>query len=178
MNTGLLPVLYSKRYPDFITVTGLEWKSILESDSNKDEIIESMRFLTKEGRITIYGFVIMSNHFHLLWQIMGDHERENVQRDFLKYTSQRILMNFRNIQSPLLPELLVNAKDRKYQVWERRSLSIPIWTRSVLIQKLNYIHSNPVKANLCRYPEEYRYSSARFYDCNERTWDFLVHYDG
>lgn len=48
----------------------------------------------------------------------------------------------------------------------------------VLIQKLNYIHNNPVKAGLCKYPEEYKYSSARFYLCNEKDWDFLAHYKG
>ncbi len=50
---------------------------------------------------------------------MGDHKREDVQRDFLRFTAQQILKNLRNNNSPLLNELLVEAKDRKYQVWER-----------------------------------------------------------
>ena len=32
---------------------------------------------------------------------------------------------------------------------------------------------NPVKACLCEYPEDYKYSSARFYVKNEKDWDFF-----
>ena len=170
--------MYSKRYPDFTTITCLDWKSILTDNFHKDIVIESMRFLVNNGRVAIYGFVLLDNHFHLVWQMLGDYELANVQRDFLKYTGQKILMNLRNCNSPMLSELIVNAKDRRRQIWERNSLSVPLWTQDVLVQKLSYIHDNPVRAGLCRYPEEYKYSSARFYICNEKDWDFLVHYNG
>jgi hypothetical protein len=49
-----------------------------------------LSFLVKDQRIPIFAFV-MSNHFHLIWQMLGDHKRDNVQRDFLKYTGQQIL---------------------------------------------------------------------------------------
>jgi hypothetical protein len=35
-----------------------------------------------------------------------------------------------------------------------------------------------VKAGLCEYPEDYKYSSAEFYYKNVKTFDFLVHCDG
>jgi hypothetical protein len=44
-------------------------------------------------------------------------------------------------------------------------------------QKLEYIHNNPVKAGLCLLPEEYKYSSAKFYELNENDWIFLTHGD-
>jgi putative transposase len=47
----------------------------------------------------------------------------------------------------------------------------------VFKQKLEYVHANPVKAGLCTLPEEYYYSSARFYELNECAWDFLTHYE-
>ena len=120
----------------------------------------------------------MSNHFHVIWQMLGDHKREDVQRDFLKYTGQHILKLLRKEQSPMLQELIVNARDRKYQVWERNSLSIPLWSAEVFEQKLEYMHNNPVKAGLCQYAEEYKYSSARFYEMNEKDWVFLSHHEG
>jgi putative transposase len=134
--------------------------------------------LINEQRVTVYAFVIMQIHFHLIWQILGDHLRDAVQRDFLKYTSQQILKHLRNEKSKLLMELLVNAKDRKHQVWERNSLSVPLWSSKALWQKLDYIHNNPVRAGLCTYPWEYKYSSARFYLKNEKDWNFLEHVDG
>lgn len=169
---------YAKQYPEFITVTCLEWKHILKEDQFKKTITESLTYLTKAKRINVYAFVIMSNHFHLIWHVMGEYKREDVQRDFLKFTSQQILKFLRNANSDLLKELLVHAKDRKHQVWERSSLGIPLWSSNVFDQKLDYIHNNPVKAGLCEYPEDYYYSSAGFYEKNRSDWDFLSHYDG
>jgi len=40
----------------------------------------------------------MKNHLHLIWQIMPGNNAEAVQRDFLKYTAQRIKKDF--IKSP------------------------------------------------------------------------------
>ena len=170
--------MYASTYPDFITVTCLEWKPILAQEHSKQIITNSLLFLSKEKRVTVYAFVILDNHFHLIWQMRGVHNRENVQRDFLKYTAQHLLKDLRNEGSSLLKETIVHAKDRKQQVWERNSLSIPLWSHKVFLQKLEYIHQNPVSAGLCRYPEEYKYSSAGFYYKNRKDWDFLVHFNG
>jgi hypothetical protein len=74
--------------------------------------------------------------------------------------------------------LQVNAKDRKHQVWERNALSISLFTKSVFLQKLNYIHNNPVKAGVCELPEAYKYSSASFYINEDKRRSFLWHHEG
>jgi len=170
--------VHTRQFADFVTITCLEWKPILAEDRFKNIILDSLRYLSDQQRVTIYAFVIMQNHFHLIWQILGDHSREDVQRDFLKYTGQQILKCLRNEQSSLLMELLVNAKDRKHQVWERNSLSVPLWTTEVFWQKLDYIHNNPVRAGLCQYSWQYKYSSAKYYLKHEKDWEFLKHVDG
>jgi hypothetical protein len=48
----------------------------------------------------------------------------------------------------------------------------------VFDQKLEYIHYNPVKAGLCIYPEEYHYSSAKFYHTGIDDFKMLTHYSG
>lgn len=85
------------------------------------------------------------------------------------------------MNSDLLAESLkVKAADRHYQVWERNSLRIDLYTEKVFLQKMNYIHNNPVtsKWRFVDLPENYRFSSAKFYE----TWidDFflLTHYRG
>ena len=170
--------MFLSEYPEFSTITCLEWKPVLANNREKDIVITSMRFLVEKNRATIFAFVLMNNHMHLIWQMAANHKREDVQRDFLKFTGQQILKNYRNEQSTMLAELLVGAKDRKHQVWERNSLNVPLWSEKVMEQKLDYIHMNPVKAGLCEHPEDYTYSSARFYVLNEKNWDFLTHIDG
>ena len=119
--------MYAKNPSDFSTITCLNCTPVLEEDRFKDSINESLS----------YAFVRMNNHFHLLRQMLGDHTREAIQRDFLKYTRQQILKTLVGENSPIAGQLLVNAKDRRYQVWQRNSLSISVWTNEVIEQKLD-----------------------------------------
>ncbi len=151
-------------YPQFFTATNLEWKKLLKPNKYKDIIINSMRFMAKTKRIKIFSFVIMENHIHLIRHMLPDNDPEAVQRDFLKYIAQRIQKDLRRNHPKVLASFKVDAKDREYQFWERNSLSVELRTHLVFIQKLEYIHWNPVKASLCKLPEEYKYSSALFYE--------------
>lgn len=168
----------AKQQLEYRTVTCLEWKPVLEDDRMKDIIIDSMSFLCKHNWARIYAFVIMQNHLHMIWKILGEYELQNVQRNFLKFTGQQILKILRNENSPMYDEVVVNAKDRKRQVWERNSLGIPLWSKWIISQKLDYIHNNPVRAGLCEYGYEYEYSSARFYQFGDRRWEFLTRLEG
>ena len=123
-----------KEHAEFVTVTCLEWTHVLEEDRFKDIVIDSLRFLSKEERIRVSGFVIMPacRCLPVGRQMMGeDHKRNDVQRDFLKFTGQQILKVLRNEKSELQDKLLVEAKDRKYQVWGRNSLGIALWSPEV-----------------------------------------------
>ena len=65
-------------YPHFFTATNLEWKRLLSYDKYKDIIIESMRFMVKDKRVIIYGFVIMDNHIHVIWQLQAGKKRDDI----------------------------------------------------------------------------------------------------
>ena len=163
-------------HPQYFTATILDWQHLLKPDKYKDIIMQSLQFLVREKRAELNAFVIMSNHIHLIWQIQAGHKRENVQRDFLKYTSQTIMRDLELNHQQVLKVFEVDAKDRKYQVWQRNPLSIDLWTKEVFIQKIEYIHNNPVTAGICSYPEQYKYSSAKFYETGEDEFRILTHW--
>ena len=148
----------------------------MQQDNYKDIIIDSFRFLVNDERIKLYAFVIMSNHIHLIWQMCANIDHVAVQRDFLKYIAQKIKADLTKNHPVTLECFRVDAKDRKYQIWERNPLSIELRTHSVFLQKLKYIHHNPVRAGMCHFPEEYKYSSASFYFTGIDNFGFLTHY--
>src|SRR5690606_3385054 len=111
-----------------------------------------------------------------LWQMRDGYNKEKVQQSFLKYTAQQIKFDLLTNHPRVLELFRVDASDRTYQFWERNPLSIDIWSRSVLIQKLNYIHQNPVRAGICLNASEYYYSSAAFYEQGRDSFGFLTHY--
>jgi len=95
-------------------------------------------------------------------------------KNFLKFTAQKIQRDLIKNHPRVLSHFFVDAADRKYQFWERNPLSVEIWSEKVLKQKLRYLHENPVRAGLCRFPEEYKYSSALFYKTGIDHWGFLI----
>ena len=165
-------------FPYFFTATILEWKHLLKPDQFKNIITGSLQLLVTDKRIIVYGFVVMSNHIHIIWQVEDTYDLDDVQLSFMKYTAQMMLKELRNNHPKVLDMFKVKAADRKYQIWERNPLSVSLWNRSVFEQKLDYIHYNPVRANLVFLPEDYRYSSAAFYMSGNSEWNFLSHYNG
>jgi REP element-mobilizing transposase RayT len=102
-------------HPRFFTATILEWKHLLKNDAYKDIVINSLRFLKEEKSIIIYGYVIMPNHIHLIWQIQDGFTREKIQMRFLKFTAQQMKFKLQKEDPLALEQYRVNAKDREYQ---------------------------------------------------------------
>ncbi|GAA4738126.1 transposase [Flavisolibacter ginsenosidimutans] len=163
---------------EFLTATILNWKHLLKDDAYKQVIVDSLQWLTEQARCTIHGFVIMPNHIHLLWRISNLHDRFNVQGALLSYTAHR----FKTVakEDGKLFKHFVADKDRLFQFWERDSLVKECWNETFLLQKLNYIHHNPCQPHwkLAATPEDYKWSSARFYHTGVSEFGWLKHYAG
>ncbi len=158
----------------FTTIKCLDWKPVLAHDSTKNIVVNSLEYLVAKHRMCLFGFVVMVNHLHLLWRVSEGHKRENVQRDFLKFTAQQILKQLKIIDPGLYKDLWTALSDREYQVWARHSLNVPIWSPAVWRQKLGYIHANPVRAGLCKRREDYKYSSFTSYILGRQQWPFVT----
>ena len=163
----------------FFTVTILNWYPLLKEDKYKDIIINSFKYLTTEEKVKIAAFVIMPNHIHIAWKIRDNLKLKDIQRDLLKFTAQSIKNDLSANNKSILKNFYVGLKDREYQFWQRNPLTIELFTEEVAKQKIEYIHYNPVseKWKLCNIPQDYKYSSAKYYYDGIKDWDFLTHYD-
>ncbi len=176
----MLPGNLQHRYTDlfFTTATVKGWKPLLNQDKYKLIITNSLTFLAKEQCVRIYAFVIMPNHFHLIWQLIGEQSLSKVQLRLMKYVAQQIKYDLSWNHPKVLERFKVDRKDRKYQFFKERPLSIPLFTDEVVLQKIKYIHRNPVqpKWQLAPNMEEYIWSSAAFYMVADMRWPFLTHF--
>jgi len=70
------------------------------------------------------------------------------------------------------------VKDRAFQVWKRNSMSIDLIHDWFFKQKFEYLHNNPCQPHwqLATLFEDYKYSSASFYDTGEDRFGFLTHH--
>ena len=162
----------------FFTATIYQWNHLLANDHHKDIIVESLRFLVAGKRIELNAFVIMSNHIHLIWQPLIGFTPSEVQASFMKYTAQQLKRSLLKNDKEWLESFKVNKYDREYQIWKREPLSIELISEELFKQKLEYIHYNPVKAGICEKPEDYYYSSARFYLDGLDSFKMLTHFAG
>jgi putative transposase len=89
----------------------------------------------------IYGYVIMPNHIHLVWQIQDGFKLDKIQLRFMKFTAQQIKFKLQKEDPLAFEQFGVNAKERVYQFWERNPSSVDLWSEAVFDQKLDYYPS-------------------------------------
>jgi REP element-mobilizing transposase RayT len=165
--------LHIEDCPQFYTATILDWKKLIKPEKYKLILVESLQFLVKENRVVLYGYVIMDNHIHLIWKPTPLYSLKHTQLSFMKFTSQRIKRDLEKNHKNVLEHFLVDSKDRNYQFWKRSSLCVNLYSNDIIEQKLKYIHENPVKARLSDAPEDYRFSSASFYNEEGDEFGFI-----
>lgn len=163
---------------EFLTATILRWQHLLADDAFKSVITESLGWLALQERCKIYGFVIMPNHIHLLWQINNRLARREVQGALLSFTAHRFKEQLEEVNKRKLYNHFVGDADRRFQFWERDAMVKECWSETFLLQKLLYIHHNPCQPHwsLAIVPENYRWSSAAFYQLGKSEFEWLRHY--
>ena len=168
--------LHPEDWPQFYTATIQGWKHLLKEEAFKKVIINALQFLVENKRVKVNAFVIMDNHIHFTWQALHGYTLKAEQTSFKKFTAKQFLKLLQEDKQLALYK--VSKPDRQHNFWKRNSLGIELFTDYAFLQKLNYIHNNPVMAGFCKLQEEYKYSSAAFYLANDTSYNFLEHYKG
>lgn len=136
--------------------------------------MDSFTYLSGQKIVFIYGFVIMPNHVHVIWTV-PDKNVKYVRHAFSSFTALALLKILKN-DSELIEKITSNKKDRNNQIWKRRPHWKSLGSDKICIQKLRYIHNNPLQSKwkLVDHPGDYYWSSAKSYLDNAAEFDFLI----
>jgi putative transposase len=107
----------------------------------------------------VVGYVVMPEHFHLLITEPEIGTPSTVMQ-VLKQRTAHALLPKRKQRDPRQRNLLV---DEPRHFWQARFYDFNVWTPKKRVEKLRYMHRNPVKRGLVELPEQWRWSSYRFY---------------
>lgn len=164
----------------FWTDTVKGWKKLFTQDQYKQIILDSWGELVFREMVKIYAFVIMPNHLHVIWEMKEPNGKEMPHASFNKFTSHVFARDLKEHDPELAAAFRVDEPDRKVRIWQRDPLAIKILNTKMVEQKINYLHLNPLQShwNLALRPEEYKWSSARFYEKGEDDFGFLTDYRG
>lgn len=151
--------------PHFLTCTVVEWLPVFTRPDAVQILLDSWVHLRVHKRLRLYGYVVLENHLHFVAQAP---RLDQCVASFKSFTAGRLIgLLQRHGVERLLARLRFAKKrhkrDREYQFWQEGSHAELLFDESLIRQKLEYIHQNPVKRGYVDCPEHWRYSSARNY---------------
>lgn len=157
----------------YLTCTLVGWVDLFTRRQCSQILIDSFNYCKENKGLILYAYVIMGSHIHLLAAAKeGSSGLSAIVRDFKSHTSRKIIewITDNNKESRRYWLDMVfkyhgkyNSNNEKYQVWIQDNRPMQCVTPWFTLQKLNYIHNNPVKAGIVDHAEDYRYSSTRNY---------------
>ncbi len=111
----------------------------------------------------------MPDHYHIVIDTLEKFDMIKIKEDMNKYISREIILDLKNDHPEILEKLQIETPRRighqqyQYRLFQKGRYDFEIATDIKLFEKLEYMHDNPVRANLVEKPEDYPFSSARNY---------------
>ncbi len=139
----------------FLTFTARNWCYLFDRHNRFEILADSLKYCQKHKGLALFAYVFMLNHIHI---IASAPDMIAFVRDFKKFTSKAILENIITTEPNVLK--LFDAGDGRYEFWERTNMPKAITSEAYLLQKIKYIHENPVRKQYVNNPECWVWSSA------------------
>ena len=83
-------IIRDQNLPHFITATVVDWIDVFSRQNYRDIVVDCLDFCRKNKSMILYGYVIMSNHIHMIVQSEKG-ELSDLLRDFKKFTATKII---------------------------------------------------------------------------------------
>jgi len=167
----------------------------LLGDVEKEKLLSVIKQFSSLYFVSVIGYCIMDNHFHLLVKTSSV---EDIDNEELK---ERLSRHNKNISNETTESELLKYKEkltdiseyvksikmtfsrwynkrnnRKGYFWGDRFKSVLVESGESLLNMLAYIDLNPVRADICSKPEEYRWCS--FSDRLAKPKDAFLSFEG
>ena len=147
----------------FITCSCYHRQPELQTAQRRDLFLRVLEQARLRYRFVVIGYVVMPEHFHLLITEpeVGD---PSVVMKVIKERFTKILH-----RKPTHPNLANEWGTRTGagRIWQKRFYDFNVATPEKRVEKLRYMHRNPVKRGLVAAPEEWKWSSFRSYAFKE-----------
>jgi putative transposase len=131
----------------FVTFSCYQRLGYLGSEAARDLFEAALQRMSYCHRFDVAGYVVMPEHVHLL---LSEPEEE-----LLSVGLQAL-------------KLAVSKRSEQRPFWTARYYDFNVFTEAKRMEKLGYIHRNPVKRGLVEQPEDWRWSSYRYYQTGEQ----------
>ena len=161
----------------FITSTVYRRLKLFDSYRLRLMFVEVLREYRQELGFLLIGWVLMPEHFHFLIKPEPAESTSRLLQELKKRAAQRVVSVLTENQGRSWCRKMLSGlrlppsvhSDSRCRVWERRFYPYGAYSEKMRLEKLNSMHHNPVKRGLVRSPEEWPWSSFRFYYLNDTS---------
>jgi putative transposase len=151
---GQLKRYYGAKHLHFITCSCYHRLPVLGTPQRRDLFLDVLERARQRYRFVVVGYVVMPEHIHLLISEPQRGDPSVVMKVVKQEFARTVHRRERYAGQPGI---------EAGNVWQRRFYDFNVWTEHKRIEKLRYMHRNPVKRGLVREPEQWLWSSFRFY---------------
>jgi REP-associated tyrosine transposase len=160
MPTGL-ERRYGHRHLHFITCSCRKRLPLLNTPRRRNEFLKILGETQDRYQFAVTGYVVMPEHVHLLIS----EPKIGTPSTVMQVVKQRVANQFPR-RSARGGQFAQGDLDG---FWEERFYDFNVWSRKKIVEKLQYMHMNPVKRDLVAEPKLWIWSSFRFYQYGEKT---------
>jgi putative transposase len=157
---------YGAGHLHFITCSCYQRRPLLDTPNRRDFFLTVLEQVRKRYQFVVVGYVVMPEHIHLL--ISEPQQKEKTPSTVMQALklgfARRVLAQERRKCDPAQPGLFDHSPQH---VWQKRFYDFNVWTERKRIEKLRYMHRNPVQRGLVVSPELWGWSSFRSYFLGE-----------
>ena len=148
----------------FITCSCYRRLPLLCSVRARNHFVQILGEVRGKFGFALVGYVVMPEHVHLL---IGE-PPAGTPSDVMRVLKQRVSRSLRSRRRKRISQAQLQLWEgaratRLRSFWQRRFYDFNVWSRRKRNEKLNYMHMNPVKRGLVRRPNDWAWSSYRFY---------------
>ncbi len=156
---------YGAHHLHFITCSCYRRLPFLGTARSRDRFLSILEQARERYRFVVVGYVIMPEHIHLL---MTEPEvgTPSTVMQVLKQRTARVLLPKKK-RSDTRQRCPFGDTRLRTPFWQARFYDFNVWTTKKRVEKLRYMHRNPLKRGLVQSPEEWGWSSYRFYLLDE-----------
>ena len=144
----------------FITCSCYCRKPLLGTSRRRDLFLRVLEQVRKRYGFVVVGYVVMPEHIHLLISEPQEKDPSVVMQALKLGFARRVLAEQRRRRHPSQASVFDHAPQ---QIWQKRFYDFNVWTARKRVEKLRYLHRNPVQRGLVASPELWRWSSFRAY---------------
>ncbi len=148
----------------FITAVGKDRLPLFQTNKIKELTCEAIDEARTSCGFLLFAYVIMIDHTHLLTD--APLKPSKVLQYIKGIVAHRVIDHLKehNFESSLRKLRHVDWKrNHPFSLWQHDSDVFPVTSESKFIEKVNYIHLNPVRGGLVERAEDYRWSSIRWW---------------